>query len=115
RPDSTLARMATSAAGGAGEVIDRYMRAGGALELALRLTGQASDPRFELDPDAMQESSRDVLEDAARQALESGEAEVRERGLDVLRGLVGQDDPAPEGAAQDTAPGGAAPRAEDPQ
>lgn len=111
RPDSTLARAATSAAGAAGEVIDRYMRAGGALELALRLTGQASDPRFELDPDAMQESSRTVLEEAAERALESGEAEVRERGLDALRGLVGQDDPQPDAAAQDTTPVGAAPGA----
>jgi hypothetical protein len=104
RPDSTLARAASSAAGAAGEVIDRYVGAGGALELALRLTGQASDPRFELDPDAMEESTRNVLEEAARQARESGEAEVRERGLNVLRGLVGQDDPIDDAAAQDTAP-----------
>jgi hypothetical protein len=109
RPDSTLARAATSAAGAAGEVIDRYVRAGGALELALRLTGQASDPRIELDPDAMEESTRNVLEEAARQARESGEAEVRERGLDALRRLVGQDDP--EDDAADTVP--AAPAAAD--
>jgi hypothetical protein len=102
RPDSTLARAATSAAGAAGEVIDRYMRAGGALELALRLTGQASDPRFALDPDAMQESTRSVLEEAARRARESGEAEVRERGLDALRGLTGQKAPPPEAGAPDT-------------
>ena len=102
RPDSTLARAATSAAGAAGEVIDRYMRAGGALELALRLTGQASDPRFELDPDAMQESTRSVLEEAARRARESGEAEVRERGLDALRGLTGQKAPPPAAGAPDT-------------
>ena len=107
RPDSTLARAATSAAGAAGEVIDRYVRAGGALELALRLTGQASDPRFELDPDAMEESTRNVLEEAARQARESGEAEARERGLDALRGLIGQDDPADDAAAPDTAPAAA--------
>ena len=104
RPDSALARAATSAAGAAGEVINRYVRAGGALELALRLTGQASDPRFELDPDAMEESTKSVLEEAARRARESGEAEVRERGLDALRGLVGQDDPAPGAAARDTVP-----------
>ena len=115
RPDSTLARAATSAAGAAGEVIDRYTRAGGALELAMRLTGQASDPRIELDPDAMQESSRTVLEEAAGRARESGEAEVRERGLNALRGLVGQDDPEPEGAVQDTAPGGGEPVSEDDQ
>ena len=102
RPDSALARAATSAAGAAGEVINRYMRAGGALELALRLTGQASDPRFELDPDAMQESTRSVLEEAARRARESGEAEVRERGLDALRGLTGQKAPPPEAGAPDT-------------
>ncbi|MGB5674128.1 MAG: AsmA-like C-terminal region-containing protein, partial [Gemmatimonadota bacterium] len=102
RPDSTLARAATSAAGAAGEVIDRYMRAGGALELALRLTGQASDPRFALDPDAMQESTRSVLEEAARRARESGEAEVRERGLDALRGLTGQKAPPPAAGAPDT-------------
>jgi hypothetical protein len=105
RPDSTLARAASSAAGAAGDVIDRYMRAGGALELALRLTGQASDPRFELDPDAMQESTRDVLEEAAQRALQSGEDEAMERGLDALHGLVGQDDPEPDAAVQDTAPG----------
>jgi hypothetical protein len=104
RPDSTLARAAASAAGAAGAVIDRYMRAGGALELALRLTGQASNPRFELDPEAMQESSRGVLEEAARRARESGEAEVRERGRDLLRGLVGQGEPEPEGAVPDTVP-----------
>ena len=77
---------------------DRY------LELALRLTGQASNPRFELDPEAMQESSRAVLEEAARHAREAGETEVRERGLDVLRGLVGQDDPDPAGVEPDTSP-----------
>ena len=115
RPDSTLARAATSAVGAAGEVIDRYMRAGGALELAMRLTGQASDPRIELDPDAMQESSRSVLEEAADRARESGEAEVRERGLDALRGLIGQDDGEPEGAAQDTAPAGAKPESAEDQ
>ena len=104
RPDSTLARAASSAAGAAGEVIDRYVRAGGALELALRLTGQAADPRFELDPDAMKESTRNVLEEAARQARESGEAEVRQRGLNALRGLVGQDDAAEDAATRDTAP-----------
>jgi hypothetical protein len=109
RPDSTLARAAASAAGAAGEVIERYMGAGGALELALRLTGQASNPRFELDPEAMQESSRGVLEEAARRARESGEAEVRERGRDMLRGLIGQDDPEPEGAVPDTAPSAAPP------
>lgn len=106
RPDSTLARAATSAAGAAGEVINRYMRAGGALELALRLTGHASNPRIELDPDAMQESTRSVLEEAAQRARESGEAEVRERGLSVLRGLVGQGDPDPDtvpSAAPDSA------------
>jgi len=107
RPDSTLARAAASAAGGAGEVIDRYLRAGGAMELALRLTGHASNPRVELDPDAMQESTRDVLEEAAQRAQESGEAEVRERGLSLLRGLVGQDDPDSAGSAIDSA--GAAP------
>jgi hypothetical protein len=104
RPDSALALGAASAAGAAGDVIDRYLRAGGALELALRLTGQASNPRFELDPEAMQESSRAVLEEAARHAREAGETEVRERGLDVLRGLVGQDDPDPAGVEPDTSP-----------
>ena len=103
RPDSTLVSAAASAAGAAGEVIDRYLRAGGAMELALRLTGHASNPRVELDPDAMQESTRSVLEEAAQQASESGEAEVRERGLDVLRGLLGQGDPDPAEAAPDTA------------
>jgi hypothetical protein len=109
RPDSTLARAASSAAGAAGQVIDRYVRAGGALELALRLTGQASNPRFELDPDAMEESTKSVLEEAARRARESGEAEVRERGLSVLRGLVGQDDRGDDAAAPDTAPPAPAP------
>lgn len=103
RPDSALARAATSAAGAAGEVINRYMRAGGALELALRLTGQASAPRFELDPNAMEESTKSVLDEAARRARESGEAEVRERGLNALRGLTGQKTPAPAAGAPDTA------------
>lgn len=105
RPDSTLARAAASAAGAAGEVIERYMGAGGALELALRLTGQASDPRIDLDPEAMQQSSRDVLEEAARRARESGESEVRERGLDALRGLVGQPRTEPESAPDSAAAG----------
>lgn len=109
RPDSALARAATSAAGAAGEVINRYMRAGGALELALRLTGQASAPRFELDPNAMEESTKSVLDEAARRARESGEAEVRERGLNVLRGLTGQKTPAPAAGAPDTAPPAPAP------
>jgi hypothetical protein len=77
------------------------------MELALRLTGHASNPRVELDPDAMQESTRSVLEEAARRARDSGEAEVRERGLDVLRGLVGQGDPDPDAAAPDTVPSAA--------
>ena len=108
RPDSALARAATSAAGAAGAVIDRYVRAGGALELALRLTGEATNPRFELDPDAMQESTKSVLEEAARRARESGEAEVRQRGLDALRGLTGQKAPAPAAGAPDTAGAAAA-------
>lgn len=99
RPDSTLARAATTAAGAAGAVVDRYLRAGGVLELALRLTGTASSPSFALDPDAMQESTRSVLEDAARQAVQSGEAKARERGLEALRGLVGQQQPPAAGAA----------------
>ena len=107
RPDSTLARAAASAAGAAGEVIDRYLRAGGAMELALRLTGHASNPRVELDSDVMQESTRSVLEEAAQRARDSGEAEIRERGLDVLRGLVGQGDPDPDAAAPDTVPSAA--------
>jgi hypothetical protein len=107
RPDSTLARAAASAAGAAGQVIDRYLRAGGALELALRLTGHASNPRVELDPDAMQESTRSVLEETTRRARESGEAEVRKRGLDVLRGLVGQGEPDSAAAAPDTVPSAA--------
>ena len=102
RPDAALARAATSAAGAAGAVIDRYVRTGGALELALRLTGQASNPRFELDPDAMEKSTKSVLEEAARQARESGEAEVRERGLDALRGLTGQKAPQPAVGGPDT-------------
>jgi hypothetical protein len=113
RPDSALASAAASAAGAAGAVIDRYLRGGGALELGLRLTGNASNPRVELDPDAMQESSRTVVEEAARRARESGEAEVRRRGLDVLRGLVGGEDPeetipSPDstaGAPPDSTPG----------
>lgn len=90
RPDSTMALAATAAAGAAGDLIDRYVRAGGALELALRLTGTTSNPRFELDPEAMERSTRSVVEEAASRARESGEAEVRQRGLEALRGLVGQ-------------------------
>jgi hypothetical protein len=90
RPDSALARGAAAAGGAAGEVLARYLDRGGALELALRLTGQASDPRVELDPDAMQQSTRSVLEEAAEQALRSGEEGARERGLELLRGLTGQ-------------------------
>jgi hypothetical protein len=107
RPDSALARAAISTAGAAGAVIDRYARAGGALELALRLTGEATSPRFQLDPDAMQQSTRSVLEEAARKARESGEATARERGLDALRGLTGQKPPAPAAGAADTAPAAA--------
>ena len=90
RPDSALARSAASAAGAAGEVINSYLAAGGAVELALRLTGQATNPQIELDPDAMGESTRNVLDQAARRAVESGEEEIRERGLNLLRGLAGQ-------------------------
>jgi AsmA family/AsmA-like C-terminal region len=103
RPDSALASAATVAAGAAGAVIDRYLKAGGALELAVRLTGEASSPRFELDPEAMQESSRTVLEQAGQRALQSGEAQVRERGRELLRGLAGQK-PAAGAAAPDTTP-----------
>ena len=78
-------------------MIDRYMRAGGAVELALRLTGQASNPRVELDPESMQESSRSVVDEAARRARQSAEQEAGRRGRDLLRGLVG-------GQAADTAP-----------
>lgn len=107
RPDSTLAVAATAAAGAAGSVIDRYLRAGGAVELALRLTGHASDPRVELDPDAMQESSRSVVDEAAQRARESGEEAVRERGIELLRGLVGGDDPDTAGVvSEDSASGG---------
>jgi len=95
RPDSALTRAATSAAGAAGQVIDRYLNAGGAVELAVRLTGQAENPEFALDPAAMRESSRSVLDEAARQARESGETEVRKLGAEALRGLVGQPRPAP--------------------
>lgn len=90
RPDSALARGAASAAGAAGEVISRYLAAGGAVELALRLTGQATNPQVELDPDAMGESTRNVLDQAARRAVESGEEEIREHGLELLRGLAGR-------------------------
>jgi hypothetical protein len=71
RPDSALARGAAAAAGVAGEAVDRFLDAGGALELAVRLTGQASDPRVELDPDAMGQSTRSVLEHAAQEAARS--------------------------------------------
>lgn len=101
RPDSALARGAASAAGAAGEVINRYLAAGGAVELALRLTGQATNPQVELDPDAMGESTRNVLDQAAKRAVESGEEEILERGLNLLRGLAGQRNEEPA----DTAPG----------
>ena len=74
---------------GAGTVLSRYVQAGGILEIALRLTGHASDPNVELDPQAMEESSRSVLEQAAEEAVRSGEADLRERGRDLLRGLTG--------------------------
>ncbi|NNK47893.1 MAG: AsmA family protein [Gemmatimonadetes bacterium] len=112
RPDSTLARAATSAAGAAGEVIDRYVRAGGALELALRLTGTATNPRFQLDPDAMERSTQSVIEGAAAKARESGEAKAKERGLEVLRGLTGQKGRDSAATARDSAPAGKTPEAE---
>ena len=105
RPDSALARAATSAAGAAGAVIDRYVRAGGALELALRLTGEATNPHFELNPDAMQESAKSVVEEAARRARASGEAKAKEMGLEALRGLTGQKAPAPAAGAPDSSGG----------
>lgn len=89
-PDSTLARGAITRGAG-GEVLRRYMDAGGVLEIALLLTGRASDPDIELDPSSMERSTRNVLERAAGEAVRSGETEVRQRGLDLLRGLTGQD------------------------
>jgi hypothetical protein len=109
RPDSALARGAAAAAGVAGEAVDRFLDAGGALELAVRLTGQASDPRVELDPDAMGQSTRSVLEHAAQEAARSGQEDLRERGLNLLRGLAGGGaEPAPAdsspAAVSDTTP-----------
>jgi len=104
RPDSALARGAAAAAGAAGAVIDRYLAAGGAVELALRLTGHAANPQIELDPNAMQESTRSILDQAARRAVESGEEEIRVRGLDLLRGLSGQRSEEPADTAPAPAP-----------
>ena len=76
------------------------------MELALRLTGQASDPRIELDPDAMQESSRSVVDEAARRARESVEEEAGRRGRDLIRGLVGGEAPDTAGPVSSDSAGG---------
>lgn len=110
RPDSVLTRTAVSAAGAAGEVIDRYLGAGGAVELAVRLTGQAANPNFALDPTAMRESSQDVIDQAARRARQTGEAEVRRLGAEAVRGLLGNPSrtPADTGSVATDTTGGSA-------
>ena len=75
----------------------------------VRLTGQAANPRFALDPAAMRESSQNVVDQAAGRARQAGEAEVLRLGAEAVRGLLGNPSQAPGdtgAAASDTTGGG---------
>lgn len=117
RPDSTRAREMTQFAGPANELVEALLRTGAPLEVGILVGGTTRDPRFTLDPSALESATRRAAEAAVEDAGRRGRRELERQGQDLLRRLTGGQatDSAPrtpDAGSRDTTPAPAGPAAD---
>lgn len=89
RPDETRARQIVASGGPASALLDGFLRTGAPLEIGILVGGTARDPRFELDPAALERAAQRAAEAAAEDAARRGRQELERQGQDLLRRLTG--------------------------